>query len=97
MLRIIRLYKRFDSFDAAQKFVKEKRVTVPIHYKTLKKFEHNWAGPNPVDFLEISSSSESENVQDENAFQSDDSQVRFLSKIVTLFSLCPISNALLIV
>ena len=52
---------------------------MPIQYKTLKKFEHK-AGPSPVEFLEISSSSETEaepNVQDESQFQADDSHVRF--------------------
>lgn len=47
------VYKCFDSFDSAQKFAEDKRVTVPIQYKTLKKFNHIWAEPNPVDFLEI--------------------------------------------
>lgn len=47
------VYKAFGSWDAAERFALNKRVTPPIQYKTLQKFDYE-PGHTPVDFMEIS-------------------------------------------
>lgn len=67
------VYKEFDSLDAAEQFASKKRLTPPIQYKTLQKFDFE-ASCHPVEFLEISD----DMIEDENASQSNDSHVRFV-------------------